>query len=418
MSKRKALVTGVDGQNGFYMSKFLLERGYEVHGSTVFSECLRGSLRKSYGMMPKIGLLQKTGVILHWGNLSDFYYSDSMEPVIKEVMPDEVYNFGARTHVGDSFNRIRDTFEITGLGPIKLLESLRHLKPNVKFFQPSSAEMFGEVLETPQNETTPFNPQSPYAKAKVYSYFKSREYREKFGMFVSNGIFFNHESEKRPEDFVTRKITRKLADIKTKKLHLLLKDGLRNLNVWQPVLELGNLDAKRDWGYAPDYMEVVWQIMQHHKADDFVVGTGETHSVREFLEESARVMGLNIHSNRRSGLEEKYLDKDEETVVKISPDLFRPAEVNLLLANPNKIKRELGWEAKTKFKDLVGIMCKADLELAEDGYQCGGKIEKYFNFKSHEGRILNEAELERHVDQLRFIHSGLNRIERELLSCE
>ena len=326
MTKR-ALITGITGQDGSFLTELLLEKGYEVYG------IIRRS--SSFNTFRLDHLYQDpheegTRLRLVYGDLTD---SSSLNTIIRQVRPDEIYNLGAQSHVRVSFDLPEYTSEVTGLGTVRLLEAIREAGIEPKFYQASSSELYGKVAETPQRETTPFYPRSPYACAKAYAYWITVNYRESYRMFACNGILFNHESERRGETFVSRKITRAATRIKL---------GL------QRKLYLGNLDARRDWGYARDYVEAMWMMMQADEADDYVIATGETHSVREFLEEAFGHLGL-----------------DWEQYVEIDPRYFRPAEVDLLLGDPTKAKTILGWEPKVSFKELVRIMVESDLKLAE-----------------------------------------------------
>jgi GDPmannose 4,6-dehydratase len=324
---KRALITGITGQDGSYLAELLLEKGYEVHGvvrraSTFNTERIDHIYRDPHERGVRLHL--------HYGDLND---ASSLQAIVANVRPDELYNLGAQSHVRVSFDIPEYTGEITALGTIRLLEAVRKAAVPCKFYQATSSEVFGKVVETPQRETTPFHPRSPYAAAKAYSYYVAQNYREAYGMFVANGILFNHESERRGETFVTRKITRAVGRIRL---------GL------QKELFLGNIESKRDWGYAPDYVLAMWQMLQHEEADDFVVGTGETHSVREFLELSFGHAGL-----------------DYRDFVRTDPRYFRPAEVDLLLADPTKAREKLGWTPKVGFRELVRRMVDSDTELAE-----------------------------------------------------
>lgn len=322
--KKKALITGITGQDGSYLAEFLLNKGYEVYG------IIR---RASHFNTDRIDHLyqdpHEKNVRLHllYGDLND---ASSLNHIVKTVKPDEIYNLGAQSHVKVSFEVPEYTAEITALGTIRLLEAIRDSGITTKFYQASSSEMYGEVLETPQTEKTPFNPRSPYAAAKVYAYWLTVNYREAYGMFACNGILFNHESPRRGETFVTRKITRALARIKY---------GL------QDKLYLGNLSAKRDWGFAGDYVEAMWLMLQQPKAEDYVIATGETHSVEEFLREAFTYAGMDW---------KKYVEIDKR--------YFRPTEVDVLLGNSAKARRVLKWKPKVKFKQLVHMMVDADME--------------------------------------------------------
>jgi len=331
---KKALITGITGQDGSYLAEFLLNKGYEVFGiirrSSSFNTARLDHLyRDPHERDVRLKLI--------YGDLND---SSSLNKILRDTGPDEIYNLGAQSHVRVSFDIPEYTAEITGLGTVRLLEAIRESGIETKFYQASSSEMYGKVVEVPQTETTPFYPRSPYACAKVYSYWITKNYRESYGMYACNGILFNHESPRRGPTFVTRKITRAVARIKA---------GL------QQKVYLGNLDAKRDWGYAPDYVEAMWMMMQCDEPDDFVIATGETHSVREFLEESFSIVGL-----------------DPWKYVEIDPKYFRPAEVDLLIGDASKAKEKFGWEPKVTFRELVKIMVEADVDLLNR--QLSGKI--------------------------------------------
>lgn len=336
---KRALITGITGQDGSYLAELLLEKGYEVHGIV---------RRSSSVNTERINhLLDNEKLFLHYGDLAD---GNNLCFLLKEVQPDEVYNLGAQSHVRVSFDVPEYTADVTGLGTIRLLEAIRESGVKTKFYQASSSELYGLVQETPQTETTPFYPRSPYAVAKLYSYWITVNYRESYDMFACNGILFNHESPRRGETFVTRKITRGLANIVTGQ---------------QDCLCLGNLDAKRDWGFAKDYVEGMWMMLQQEKPGDFVLATGETHSVREFIEECCQHLGVELEW-KGEGLNEEGIDKKTgKTIIKISNEFFRPAEVDLLLGNPEKAKREIGWTPATSFKELVKIMIESDLDASK-----------------------------------------------------
>lgn len=327
MSK-KALITGITGQDGSYLAELLLLKGYDVHGiirrASTFNT---GRLDPIYAD-PHAG---RSRLFLHYGDLSD---ASALARLIGKVQPDEVYNLAAQSHVRVSFDSPEYTTDITATGTVRLLEAIRETGIRPRFYQASSSEMFGLVREIPQKETTPFYPRSPYGCAKVLSFWITVNYRESYALHASNGILFNHESPRRGETFVTRKITRALAHIQA---------GL------QEKLYLGNLDAKRDWGYAKEYVEAMWMMLQKEKADDYVIATGETHSIREFLDVAFGHVGLDWN---------KYVEIDAR--------YYRPAEVELLIGDASKAKRELGWEAKTKFADLVKLMVDADIKLLKD----------------------------------------------------
>ena len=324
---RKALITGVTGQDGSYLAELLLGKGYEVHGM------VRRSSAFGTGRIEHIYLdehLPSHGLTLHYGDLND---ASSLQRVLSRVVPDEIYNLGAQSHVRISFDVPEYTVEVTGVGTLRLLEAIRNLGMSPRFYQASSSEMYGKAAEVPQSERTPFHPRSPYACAKVFAHQITVNYRESYGLHASCGILFNHESPRRGENFVTRKITRSLTRIKL---------GL------QPMLYLGNLDARRDWGHAADYVEAMWLMLQQETSDDYVIATGETHSVRDFLDEVSAV-----------------LDMDWTPHVGVDPRYYRPAEVDILLGDAGKARRVLGWSPKTSFRDLVRSMTESDLELAE-----------------------------------------------------
>jgi len=345
---KKALITGITGQDGSYLADLLLSKGYEVHGIVRRSSVHN---RERLNHIPEEGTYtsdsDKVHFYLHYGDLTD---SASIERLLSRIQPDEVYNLAAQSHVRVSFEVPENTANVVALGTLRLLEGVRKFCPNARYYQASSSEMFGKAVEIPQTEKTPFYPRSPYGRAKVFAYWETIGAREAYGLHASNGILFNHESERRGESFVTRKITMSLARIKV---------GL------QKKMSLGNLNAERDWGHAKDFVEAMWLILQKYEPSDYVIGTGEKHSVREFLEETAAYLGLNIKSNGSSGVNEKYLDENGNVVVEIDPYHFRPTEVDTLLANPEKAKRELGWEAKIKFKELAARMAEHDLKLAK-----------------------------------------------------
>jgi len=345
---KKALITGITGQDGSHLADFLLTKGYEVHGvvrrtSTSNRERINHISEKgSYNSDS-----EKKHFYTHYADLTD---SASIEKLLQKIQPDEIYNLGAQSHVGISFDIPENTANIVALGTLRILEGVRKFCPNAKFYQAGSSEMFGKVRKMPQTENTPFYPRSPYGRAKVFAHWETVGAREAYGIFACNGILFNHEGIRRGESFVTRKITSSLARIKL---------GL------QKKMSLGNLDAERDWGDAEDYVKAMWLMLQQERPNDYVIGTGEKHSVREFLEETAKYLGLNIKSNHEKGINEKYLDKNGNVIVEIDPQYFRPSEVDILLSNPEKAKKELGWEAKTKFYDLIRKMVDHDLKLVE-----------------------------------------------------
>jgi len=322
---KKAFITGITGQDGSYLAELLLSKGYEVHGLVRRSSTFNTSRIDSIYLDPHD---PHARMFLHYGDLSD---SEQIANVMYNIKPDEVYHLGAQSHVRVSFDTPEYTGNVTALGTTRLLEAIRRSNPAVKFYQASSSEMFG-AANPPQSENTAFHPRSPYACAKVYSYWMTRNYREGYNLFASNGILFNHESPRRGETFVTRKITRAIARILAGK---------------EKYIYLGNLDAKRDWGFAPEYVECMWRILQQEKAGDFVIGTGETHSVREFLQEAFTYAGLDIEEH-----------------VRIDPKYFRPTEVEVLIANASKSENVLGWKPVIKFRDLVRIMVDADMKAS------------------------------------------------------
>ena len=337
---KKALITGITGQDGSYLAELLLAKGYDVWGVIRRSSSFNTSRIDHIYQDP-----HEKDVRLHlqYGDLND---SSSMNRMLKVVRPDEIYNLGAQSHVKVSFEIPEYSGEVTGLGAVRLLEAMRDLDLDAKFYQASSSELYGKVVETPQTETTPFYPRSPYACAKAYAFYITKNYRESYGMFAVNGILFNHESPRRGETFVTRKITRALANIKYGK---------------QDCLYLGNIDAKRDWGFAGDYVEAMWLMLQADEPDDYVIATNETHTVREFCELAFAHAGMPI-TWKGSGEEEHALGPDGRVLIKIDPAYFRPAEVDLLLGNPAKAKANLGWEPKVKFEGLVKMMVDSDME--------------------------------------------------------
>lgn len=339
--KKVALITGITGQDGSYLTELLLEKGYEVHGivrraSTFNRERIEHLFQDPHE--------KKHDVTLHYGDISD---SGSLHSVIRLIKPDEVYHLCAQSHVRVSFDMPEFTGDVTGIGTTRLLEAIRQENPKTRFYQASSSEMFGKVMETPQKETTPFYPRSPYGAAKVYAYWMTVNYRESYDMFACNGILFNHESPRRGESFVTRKITIGLSRILSGKME---------------KLYLGNLDAKRDWGYAKDYVEGMWLMLQQDQPDDYVLATSETHSVREFVEEACKVVGIDLKWEGE-GLEERGIDvKTGKTIVEIDPRYFRPSEVDLLIGDHAKAERQLDWKPRTTFKELVRIMMEYDME--------------------------------------------------------
>jgi len=342
---KRALISGVTGQDGAYLAEFLLAKGYEVHGikrrSSLFNTARIDHIYEDpHHPRPRL--------ILHYGDMTD---ATSLIHIVQKVQPDEVYNLAAQSHVQVSFEQPEYTADTDALGVLRLLEAIRMLglERKTRFYQASTSELYGLVREAPQTETTPFHPRSPYAVAKLYGYWIVVNYREAYGMYACNGILFNHESPLRGETFVTRKITRGLARVKV---------GL------QKALYLGNLDAKRDWGHARDYVEMQWLMLQQETAQDFVIATGEQYSVREFVQRCAELLELDLRWSG-AGAEEKATDKWGNLVVGIDPRYFRPSEVQTLLGDPCKARRELGWRARTSFDDLVREMVAADLSSAQ-----------------------------------------------------
>jgi GDPmannose 4,6-dehydratase len=341
MSRKTAVITGITGQDGSALAELLLEKGYDVHGiarrSSLFNRTRIEAAREE---ATRAGRVYE----LHYGDLGD---SSSLNRILAETQPDEVYNLAAQSHVGVSFQQPEYTCDVDGNGVLRLLESIRVNRLESRFYQASTSELYGQVAETPQSETTPFHPRSPYAVAKLYGYWIVRNYREAYDMHASNGILFNHESERRGENFVTRKITLGLARI---------HHGAEGR------LSLGNLDAKRDWGHARDYVEAMWSMLQQETPDDYVIATGETRSVREFVEAAAQVAGFEIEWEG-AGTDEVGRDKKSgQVIVDVDPRFYRPAEVDLLLGDPTKAKEKLGWQPHISFTQLAEIMMKSDLE--------------------------------------------------------
>ena len=355
--KKRALITGITGQDGAYLAELLLSKGYEVHGI---------KRRASLFNTDRIDHLYQdkhrndVNFFLHHGDLTD---ATNLIRIIQEVQPNEIYNLGAQSHVKVSFEIPEYTANSDAVGTLRLLEAIRILKleKKVKFYQASTSELYGEVKEIPQNEETPFNPQSPYAISKLYSYWITVNYRKSYGLFASNGILFNHESPVRGETFVTRKITRALARIYLG---------------FQEKLILGNLDAKRDWGHAKDFVKAQWMILQHDTPDDFVISTGEQHTVREFVEKAAKLLGFEIEW-KGQGINEVGIDtKTDKEIVAIDEKYYRPSEVQTLLGDSSKAKKELGWSPETSFDELVKEMIDYDIKLAKQE----SKTDKPFSY--------------------------------------
>lgn len=336
---RKALITGITGQDGSYLAELLLAKEYEVHGMVRRTSTFNRGRIEHLFTDPHT---TKVPLFLHYADLAD---SSSLLRVINNVKPDEVYNLAAQSHVGVSFDMPEYTGDVTGMGTVRLLEAIRISGQTIRFYQASSSELFGKVVETPQRETTPFHPRSPYACAKAYAFDITRNYRESYGMFAVNGILFNHESPRRGENFVTRKITLSLARILAGTLD---------------CLYLGNLEARRDWGYAKEYVEGMWRMLQQKTPEDYVLATGRTASIREFLEICLTIAGIPFETIGED-VDERYIDtRSGKTIVAIDPVYRRPAEVDLLIGDASKAKRELGWEAKTTLEELAQLMMHAD----------------------------------------------------------
>ncbi len=341
---KKALITGITGQDGSYLAELLLQKGYEVHGVIRRSSSFNtGRINHIYRDPHEAGVR----LFLHYGDLND---ASSINKVLRDVQPDEIYNLGAQSHVRVSFDVPEYTGEVDALGAVRILEGIRETGLKTKFYQASSSELYGKVVETPQKETTPFYPRSPYACAKAYSFYITVNYRESYGLYACNGILFNHESPRRGETFVTRKITRAAARIKL---------GL------QEKLYLGNLDAKRDWGFAGDYVEAMWLMLQQQEADDYVVATGETHSVRTFAEKVFARLDMPLAWQGEGEAEMGIDTRSGRELIAIDPRYFRPAEVDLLLGDATKARTKLGWQPRVDLDGLVQRMVDADFELAE-----------------------------------------------------
>jgi GDPmannose 4,6-dehydratase len=355
-NKKVALITGITGQDGAYLAEFLLEKGYQVHGIKRRSSSINTQrIDHLYQSQHE----EKPNFILHYGDMTD---SLSLVRIIQKILPDEIYNLAAQSHVAVSFEEPEYTANSDALGPLRILEAIRilNLEKKTKYYQASTSELYGKVQQTPQTENTPFYPRSPYAAAKLYAYWITINYREAYGIYACNGILFNHESPLRGETFVTRKITRALARIKL---------GLKE------KIYLGNLNAKRDWGHAKDYVEMQWLMLQQQNPEDFVISSGETHSVREFVEVAARVVGMNIEWSGE-GLKEIGVDVNTgKTIVSVDKRYFRPTEVDCLLGDARKAKEKLGWQTRISFVDLVKEMMEHDLNQVKKEELC--KINGY-----------------------------------------
>ena len=338
---KKALITGITGQDGSYLAELLLEKGYEVHGIIRRSSSFNtGRIDHLY----KDSHVNGVKLFLHYGDLTD---SSSIARLIEKIKPEEIYNLGAQSHVRVSFDTPEYTGDADGIGTLRILDAIKEAGIKTKFYQASSSELYGKVQEVPQKETTPFYPRSPYAVAKLYAYWITINYRESYNIFACNGILFNHESPRRGETFVTRKITRGLARIVSGK---------------DDCLYLGNIDAQRDWGFAKDYVEGMWLMLQQKQPGDYVLATGEMHSVREFIQECCKILGIDLMWKGKGEKEIGIDKKTKKTIIKIDPKYFRPAEVEQLLGDPTKARKILKWKPKTTFKKLVQIMMEADLE--------------------------------------------------------
>jgi GDPmannose 4,6-dehydratase len=349
MSKQKtALITGITGQDGSYLAELLLDKDYIVYGIIRRSSTFNTDRIDHIFQDPHE---RKLRLILKYADLTD---ATSVAQIIQEIQPDEIYHLGAQSHVRVSFDIPEYTAQSTGIGTLNLLEAIRKYSPHSKFYQASSSEMFGKVQEIPQTEKTPFWPRSPYGVSKVFAYWITVNYRESYGIFACNGILFNHESPRRGATFVTRKITRAVAEVFNGKGH---------------VLYLGNLDAKRDWGYAPDYVEAMWRMLQHDTPEDFVIATGETHSVREFVEAAFSEIDIKIRWEGEGAAEKGYNAETGELLIAVDPHYYRPAEVDLLVGYPAKAKEKLDWDATVRYRELVKIMVNADVAAIKEGTQ-------------------------------------------------
>lgn len=335
---KKALITGITGQDGSYLTELLLKKGYEVHGIVRRSSSINRSRIDHLHGNPNLQL--------HYGDLTD---SSNLNRIIEKTVPDEIYNLAAQSHVGVSFEVPEYTAEVDAVGTLRLLDAIKQVGlQKTRFYQASTSELYGLVQEIPQTEKTPFYPRSPYAVAKLYAYWIVVNYREAFGLHASNGILFNHESPRRGETFVTRKVTLGVAKIRAGKMDTLV---------------MGNIDSKRDWGFAPDYVEMMWMMLQQEKPDDYVVATNETHTVREFIEESFGLAGIQIEWKGKGDKEQGIDAKTGKVLVAIDPKFYRPTEVEILIGDPVKAKKQLNWEPKVKFRELVKIMTEADCKL-------------------------------------------------------
>lgn len=346
---KKALITGITGQDGSYLAEILLEKGYVVHGIIRRSSSFNRE-RIDHLYIKNSELMNRT-FYLHYGDVTD---TSNLNRLLEKIEPDEIYNLAAQSHVKVSFDVPEYTAEVDGVGTLRFLDAIRESGLKTRFYQASTSELYGKAQTVPQNEATPFYPRSPYGVAKLYAYWIVVNYREAYNLFACNGILFNHESPRRGEAFVTRKITIAAARI---------KHGM------QSVLSLGNLNARRDWGYAPEYCEGMWRILQHNKPDDFVLATGKTHTVREFVEITFREIGMPIRWKGEGAQEKGYSEETGKLLVEVDPAYYRPTEVEFLLGDARKAKETLGWEPKTPFEDLVRMMAQSDLEkVAKRGF--------------------------------------------------
>ena len=342
---KKALITGITGQDGSYLAELLLDKGYEVHGIIRRASTFNTQRIDHIYQDPHE---ENVRLKLHYGDMTD---SSNLSRLVEKINPDEIYNLAAQSHVGTSFEIPEYTTDVDAMGTLRLLDAIKESHVECKFYQASTSELYGEVQEIPQTEETPFYPRSPYAAAKLYAYWIVKNYREAYDLFAVNGILFNHESPRRGKRFVTRKITRAVARITKGK---------------QDKIYLGNMNAKRDWGYAKDYVKMMWMMLQHDTPEDFVIATGETHTVREFVEAAFKHVDVDIEW-QGEGVDEKGIDKDTgKVLVEVDPKYFRPTEVDLLIGDPTKAKEELGWEPEVKFKELVQLMVQSDLEAIEE----------------------------------------------------
>jgi GDPmannose 4,6-dehydratase len=342
---KKALITGITGQDGSYLAELLLDKGYEVHGIIRRASTFNTQRIDHIYQDPHE---ENVRLKLHYGDMTD---SSNLSRLVEKINPDEIYNLAAQSHVGTSFEIPEYTTDVDAMGTLRLLDAIKESKVECKFYQASTSELYGKVQEVPQTEATPFYPRSPYAAAKLYAYWIVKNYREAYDLFAVNGILFNHESPRRGKRFVTRKITRAVARITKGK---------------QDKIYLGNMNAKRDWGYAKDYVKMMWMMLQHDTPEDFVIATGETHTVREFVEAAFKHVDVEIEW-QGEGVDEKGIDKDTgKVLVEVDPKYFRPTEVDLLIGDPSKAKEELGWEPEVKFKELVQLMVQSDLKAIEE----------------------------------------------------